>query len=209
MKIGLIEPHYLPSLEYFCVLLPLDKIVLEQHEHYVKQSFRNRCHINTTQGRVMLVVPLTQKHGKVQLKDIRIDNSLKWQNNHWRTIQSAYARSPFFEHYRDELNKILFGNDTYLFDLDRNLLSFCLRNLGLEKAISETVAYEKEPNSEISDLRSQITSKKPPSDRSFYQPRPYHQVFGNAFAGNLSVIDLLFCEGPGALTILKASEKKN
>src|SRR5258708_1724881 len=209
MKIGLIEPHYLPSLEYFCALLPLDKIILEQHEHYVKQSDRNRCHLNTARGTGMLVVPLTQKHGKVRFKDIRIDYSLKWQNNHWRTIQAAYAKAPFFEHYRDELNAILFQPERFLADLDRHLLSFCLRNLGVKKLVSETVAYEKEVNPEIFDLRSRISSKIPCSERSYYRPHPYHQVFGNGFASNLTIIDLLFCEGPGALTILRDSGKVN
>ena len=209
MKIGLIEPHYLPSLEYFSALLPFEKIILEQHEHYVKQSFRNRCYINTAQGPGMLVVPLTEKHGKVLFKDVRIDYSLKWQNNHWRAIQSAYAKAPFFEHYRDELSKLIHLQVSFLFDLDRVLLSFCLRSLGLEKELSETVSYDKEVGPEISDLRSQITPKRPYSGRPFYQPKPYHQVFGNAFAGNLSLIDLLFCEGPQALTTLKASRKDN
>lgn len=209
MKIGLIEPHYLPSLEYFSALLPFEKIILEKQEHYVKQSYRNRCYINTVNGPVMLVVPLTEKRGKVPFQDVRIDQSVKWQNNHWRSIQSAYAKAPFFEHYLDDLKKVIYGNHFFLLDLDHHLLSFCLRSLGLEKELSETVSYEKEVGGEISDLRSQITPKKPFSGRSYYQPQPYHQVFGNAFASNLSLIDLLFCEGPRALTLLKASRKEN
>ena len=157
----------------------------------------------------MLVVPVTEKHGKVPFKDIRIDNSLKWKNKHWRSIQSAYAKAPFFEHYRDELNKVIYGDISFLVDLDRHLLSFCLQSLGLAKELLGTVAYEKEAKPEISDLRSQITPKKPFSGRFFYQPKPYHQVFGNAFASNLSIIDLLFCAGPRALTLLKASREEN
>ena len=209
MKIGLIEPHYLASLEYFSALLPFDKIILEHYEYYVKQSYRNRCYINTVHGPGILVVPLTEKHGKVPFKDIRIDSSLKWQNNHWRSIQSAYAKAPFFEHYRDELHKVIYSDISFVVDLDRQLLSFCLRSLGLEVGLSETVAYEKQVSAEISDLRSRITPKKPFSGRSFYKPKSYYQVFGSAFASNLSLIDLLFCEGPRALTVLKASRKEN
>src|SRR5258707_11402283 len=118
MKIGLIEPHYLPCLEYFCALLPFDKLVLEKHEHFVKQSFRNRCHINTAQGPMMLVVPLMERHGKIPFKDIRIDYRGKWQNNHWRSIQSAYASAPFFEHYAPEVRKVIYRDFAFIFDLN-------------------------------------------------------------------------------------------
>jgi hypothetical protein len=207
MKIGLIEPHYLPSLEYFCAILPFDRLVLEKHEHYVKQSYRSRCYINAAHGEEMLVVPLTAKHGKVAFKDIRIDYTKKWQNLQWRTIQSAYAKAPFFEHYSGELSKLIYANDRFLFDHDRALLSFCLKSLGLSKELSETAVFEKGTvNEGISDLRWQITPKNPFSMRSYYRPMPYYQVFGNAFAANLSLIDLLFCEGPNALHILRASK---
>ncbi len=206
MKIGLIEPHYLPSLEYFCAILPLDKLILEKHEHYVKQSYRNRCYVNTAHGEKMLVVPLTSKPGKVAFKDIRIDYTKRWQNIQWRTILSAYAKAPFYEHYSGEMNKLIYTNDRFLFDHSRVLLSFCLRCLGLEKELSETAAYERTAGEQIEDLRGQITTKTPFSVRSFYRPLPYYQVFGNTFAGNLSLIDLLFCEGPNALPILQASK---
>jgi hypothetical protein len=164
----LIEPHYLPSLEYFCAFLNFDKIIFEKHEHYVKQSFRNRCYINTTNGVEMLVVPLAEKHGKIPLKDVRIDYTKKWQNNHWRAIQSAYAKAPFFEHYSDALRQIIFSNRQFLYDLNLALLSFCLRSMNLETDVSETVSYEKGVDKDIYDLRSSITPKEAYSGRHFY-----------------------------------------
>ena len=205
MKTGLIEPHYLPCLEYFCAILPFDSVVLEKHEHYVKQSYRNRCLINTAQGPTWLTVPLTSKRGKVPFKDIRIDYSGKWQNNHWRTIQSGYANAPFFEHYAPDLEKIIRRDFPFIFDLNMSVLSFCLNNLGLKKELSDTAEYQKETGEQVCDLRSRVIWKKPYSDRPFYRPVPYYQVFGNGFASNLSLIDLLFCEGPNALATLKAS----
>jgi len=204
----LIEPHYLPSLEYFSMLLRFDKLILEKNEHYVKQSFRNRCYINTANGVEMLVVPLSEKHGKVPLKNIRINYNTKWQNNQWRGIQSAYAKAPFFEHYSDTLKDIIFDNHQFLYDLNLALLSFCLRSLNLEKEISETVSYEKEVGKDIFDLRSVITPKQAFSERSYYKAIPYYQVFGSAFAENLSCVDLLFSEGPRSLAILQASQKE-
>lgn len=207
MKSALIDIHYLPSLEYFCALQRFDAIELEKHEHYVKQSYRNRCYINTAQGLEMLIVPLTSKHGKVVIKDIRIDYSKKWQNNHWRTIESAYRKAPYFEFYSDNLRTLLYRNHDFLFDLNLELLSFCLTSIRLHPSLSVSVSYEKEPDSPVFDLRSQINPKKPASGRDFYKPVSYHQVFGSGFVENLSLIDLLFCEGPRAPSLLFASRK--
>jgi len=204
----LIELHYLPSLEYFCILQQYDTIQFETHEHYVKQSYRNRCYINTAQGPEMLVVPLTDKHGKVPIKDIRIDYSTKWQNNQWRTIESAYRKAPYYEFYSDEFRKAIYQNHTFLFDLNYSLLSFCLKCIQHKPHLSASVSYEKNPDNSFSDLRSMIQPKIPHSVRSYYQAVPYYQVFGNQFAPNLSLIDLLFCVGPRAGSLLLASQNQ-
>ena len=203
---ALIDLHFLPSLEYFCALQRFDQIVLEKHEHYVKQSYRNRCYINTSNGTHVLTVPLAEKHGKVLVKDVRIDYSTKWQNIHWRTLQSAYKNAPFFEHYEEELHRQISKDHQFLFDLNLSLLSFCLKSLRWDLKLSESVSYEKKTDPSVHDLRSTIQAKKPYSERVYYQPVPYHQVFGNMFVPNLSLIDLLFCEGPNAGRLIKASQ---
>lgn len=208
MKSALIELHYLPSLEYFCALQEYSTIQFEKHEHFVKQSYRNRCYINTAQGVEMLTVPLTNKHGKVPISQVKIDYSIKWQNNHWRTIESAYRKAPFFEYYSDELKKIIYDNHAFLFELNLDLLSFCLKSISFQPLLSVSVAYEKSPESSIHDLRSLIQAKIPYSERSFYKPASYYQVFGNHFASNLSLIDLLFCEGPRSGSLILASRNK-
>ncbi|MBL7871232.1 MAG: WbqC family protein [Cyclobacteriaceae bacterium] len=208
MKTALIDLQYLPSLEYFCALQDYSTIQLEKHEHYVKQSYRNRCYINTAQGVDMLTVPLTNKHGKVPINEVKIDYSIKWQNNHWRAIESAYRKAPFFEYYSDDLKKIIYCNYIFLFDLNLALLSFCLKNISFQPQISVSVAYEKNPEAPYYDLRSLIQAKIPYSERSFYKPVPYNQVFGNHFADNLSLIDLLFCEGPRSGSLILASRNK-
>jgi hypothetical protein len=208
LKAALIELHYLPSLEYFCALQDYSTIQLEKHEHYVKQSYRNRCYINTAQGVEMLTVPLTNKHGKVSISEVMVDYSIKWQNNHWRTIESAYRKAPFFEYYSDDLKKIIYGDHIFLFDLNLALLSFCLKNISFRPHLSVSVAYEKSPETHFHDLRSLIQAKIPYSERSIYKPVPYYQVFGNHFADNLSLIDLLFCEGPRSGSLILASRNK-
>jgi len=134
-KIILIEPHYLPSLEYFCAIFSVEEIILEVNEHFEKQSYRNRCFINTANGKQMLTVPLAERHGKVLIKNVLVEQGVKWRNNHWRSIESAYRKTPFFEHYSDELKKILFDKHEMLTELNRDLLSFCLRHIGFQKSI--------------------------------------------------------------------------
>lgn len=202
---ALLDLHYLPSLEFFSVLLQSETIVIEKHEHYVKQSYRNRCYIMTANGLLKLVVPVTAKHGKALIKDVRIDNSSKWPHIHWRAIQSAYAKAAFFEHYASSLNNLLVKRWDFLYDFNFQLLSFCLQSMQLSLPLTESADYEKVPQKDITDLRSVISPKIPHSERNFYLPTPYPQVFGNKFASNLSFIDLLFSEGPNAIQILKSS----
>jgi len=153
----------------------------------------------------MLVLPTAENHGKVSLGAVQLDASPRWRNNHWRTIQSAYQKAPFFEFYADELRNILFERHRLLFDFNKSLLSFCLRSLKLNIPIAETLSYQKDYPTGVVDQRNAINAKKPHFARSLYQPVEYTQVFGNAFVENLSVIDLLFCEGPNATRIIKTS----
>lgn len=201
----LIELHYLPCLEYLCGVSRFREVELEAHEFYVKQSYRTRCQINSSQGVLQLTVPVTGKHGKVPVREVKVDYRMKWQNNHWRSIESAYRKAAFFEHYSDDLKNILFHDHEFLFDLNRALLSFCLKSIGIPLTLSESVAYENISSPGKVDLRSLICLKKAFSGRSFYKPTPYTQVFGNKFVPNLSFIDLLFCEGPNAIHIIRSS----
>ncbi|HEV8513994.1 MAG TPA: WbqC family protein [Cyclobacteriaceae bacterium] len=205
MNSAIIDSHFLPSLEYFCALFPFDEIILEGEEHFAKQTYRNRSYINTANGVKILTVPLKERHGKILTKDIRIEPGKKWRNSHWRTIESAYRKAPFFEYYYEELKNILFKDHEYLLDLNRDLLSFCLRNSKMQKKLSVSVAYEKQVTENKTDLRSVILDKKPFTSRNLYHAHTYHQVFGNDFVPNLSFIDLLFCEGPESASVIKAS----
>jgi len=205
---ALIDLHYLPSIEYFCALKSVDEVVVEKYEHFAKQSYRNRCYINTAHGVEMLSIPLADKHGKVVIQDIRIDYTKNWQNNHWRTIESAYRSAPFFEHYASEIEKAIYKDYSFLFDLNMHLLSFCLHSLKLDIKFSVSVSYEQSLQQGEVDLRSSISAKKPYSERSVIKPVKYYQVFGNQFVENLSLIDLLFCEGPRSPLIISQSSVK-
>lgn len=203
----LIDLHFLPSIEYFCALQPFKTIVLEKNEHFTKQSFRNRCYILESNGIGRITIPLVAEHKKVIVSEVKIDYTTRWQINLWRTLESAYAKSPFFEYYSDDLKKELFFGHVNLYDLNKSLLSMCLQWLKWGNTISESVAYEKTMPPEVVDMRSRISAKKDFLSREIYQAHPYQQVFGSNFAPNLSLIDLVFCEGPTATALVKASQK--
>lgn len=204
----LIELHYLPSVPYFMAISRYESIVIEKYEHYEKQSYRNRCHINTSQGLDKLIIPVTHKAGnagKTIICDIKIDYTQKWLNRHWRAIESAYRKAPYWEHYADELHQQLYKRHEHLYTLNFNLLTNCLKWLRLPMTLKETMAYEKNPLPGLFDMRSVIHAKKPELINKIGTPVPYQQVFGKYFVKNLSVIDLLFCEGPNARNIILAS----
>lgn len=202
---ALIETQYLPSIAYFAAIQNFHEIVLEKHEFYVKQTYRNRAHIISASGKEKLIIPLTSKHGKTLITEIRIDYSQKWLNNHWRTIQSAYGKAPFFDHYSEELERILFKKIAFLYDLNYDLLSMCLRWLKKDVTIKESSTFERDPAESVLDLRSAINPRNEENLQYFYRPVNYHQVFGSTFVANASIIDLIFCEGPGAAKIVRES----
>lgn len=200
-KSCVIELHYLPCIEWFAQVLLHDEVIIERHEHYEKQSYRNRCHIRAAHGLHRLIVPV-KVHGKVPVYQVKIDYSQKWLNNHWRTLTSAYRLSPYFEYYEEELHHLMYKRFVSLYDLNFNLLQACLKWLKAEIKISETPVFQARYDSPVTDLRNQIHPKKKPNDSLNCQIR-YTQVFGTDFMDNLSIIDLLSCEGPRSLMLLK------
>ena len=195
-----IDLQYLPSLEYFCTLLQHDEIVIEAHEYFEKQSYRNRCIIQTTNKIDTLTVPVQNGNKKVLIRDLKIDYSQDWTRRHWGAIHSGYGKSPFFEYYSEYFKKILDKKPDFLFDLNLELLTICLKLLRLEKNIIFTENYEKTVKN---DFRGQIHPKRSFEDNEVYESVVYRQNFGNEFEPNLSIIDLLFCQGNQSLSVLK------
>jgi hypothetical protein len=204
----LIDLHYLPSVSYFSAIQGYRALIVEKFEHYQKQSYRNRCYINTAQGIQSLTIPVVHESGKQLIKDTRVDYSQKWLSNHWRTIQSAYGKAPFFEYYAQELHHLLFQKPDFLYDLNKNLLLLCLKWLKHNIQVLETSSYQQVPPATVTDYRSVLNPKKADSCNRFFKSVEYSQVFGSKFVNNLSIIDLIFCEGPGALSIVRASAVK-
>lgn len=203
----LLPLHYFPCIEYFTVFLQAKKVIIESHEHFQKQTLRNRCYVQTANGVEILSVPLLKPTGKVPIQDIRIDNHQLWQKKHWRSLTSAYSNSPFFEFYAPDFHKILHAGGPFLFELNQQLLTLCLNFLKITTEISYNLSYDPKPDYPVFDARSCITDKKNVNRYKFYSPYPYYQTFGNDFSENLSILDLIFNMGPGASEVLKKSTK--
>jgi hypothetical protein len=197
----LIESHFLPCIEYFCALTRHNTVVIEKHEHYLKQSFRNRCYILAAHGPERLTVPLTGKHGNSLITSVQIDYAYRWQTNFWRTLQSAYANSPYFEHYKDDLHRELFSGEKYLFDLNLRLLSMCLKWLSWKKDITQTPEYQ--PITHLADLRN-VTS---PSGL-FFSLSPTNKYLAKHLYPTLQSLIWCFVSGlkPGALFRVQPGE---
>ncbi|MFL5728697.1 MAG: WbqC family protein [Cytophagaceae bacterium] len=205
MSTLLTEIRYLPSVSYFAEVLSHEKLVIEAFENYQKQSYRNRCRILTSSKINILTVPVINPHQKVLIREVQIDYSQRWLNVHWRSIQSAYAKSPFFEYYSDSFREILFKKHRYLIDLNMELLTLCLKLLRVEKKLELSLEYREEvSNQDFTDLRGQSGRG---GKSEIITGIPYTQVFGRQFVPDLSIIDLLFCEGNNALKILIMSKK--
>lgn len=201
----LIELHYLPCLDYMAGLMQFDRVRLEAHEQYQKQSYRNRSYVLTANKVDVLTVPVQGGTRHQPICDVRIDSGQPWQTHHWRCLRAAYGKAPFYEHYAPELEPVYRKKWSFLFDLNQELLTICLKWLGMRTPVSLTEWYEKEPASSRFDARSTVNPRNGSESYVFHRPVSYQQNFGPDFVPNLSCIDLLFCQGPAAKQFLNPS----
>jgi hypothetical protein len=200
--------YHQPPVSFFSVLVhDSGPVMIEQHDHYTKQTYRNRCRVLGANGVINLVIPVVKQHGqKTFMKDVRIDYDTDWQRIHWQSILSSYASAPFFEFMEDSYQPVYQKKYTFLLDLNIDLLQIALELLQIPNKVEITAAFERcEPET---DLAVAIHPKKPFMHKTIlFHPAEYHQVFTgrHGFQQDLSIIDLLFNEGPNAVAVLKAS----
>ena len=195
----LFSTAYFPSISYMARFLAEDEPLIEVFETYRKQTYRNRCRVMTANGVESLSVPVVKVHGNhTMTKDIVISPVEPWQHIHSRCLESAYKAAPYFDHYYDYLRPIFEGHFERLVDLNDAALQAVLRMLKVKKEIVHTTDYMHEVEN---DLREAFTPKKAIENNSFPE---YYQVFGTKFpfAEDLSVLDLVFNEGPEAVEYL-------
>lgn len=202
----LIEPHYFPSVAYLAQLSRYSKVVLEVHEHFPKQTYRNRCYLQGANQVQLLTVPVRKVKGKVPTHAVQINHDEPWAAYHWRTLQSAYGKAPFFDFFATDFHDILLQKNHYLVDLSVAILTKCLEILQLEvQSLTLSQKYYSEAPKGFFDARNCLHPGLPPISPPYYRPVPYQQLFGSNFVPNLSVIDLLFCAGSRANSIIRQS----
>ena len=200
---------YLGNVQWFAHLL-VDDCTIDVDEYYLKQSYRNRTVIAAANGLMPLTVQVANANRpRMKMRDVRIDYSKRWQHQHWVSILSAYKSSPYFDFYGEEFAPFFERQYEFLVDWNRDLCHTAMRALGIGKELNISDRWiNAERSSEFDyDLRGAFSPKPRlamPDER--FTPQEYCQVFADRqpFAPNLSILDLLFCEGPSSVSILRS-----
>ena len=203
----LLDLQYLPCLQYWSKLTAYPTIYLEQHENFVKSSYRNRCHIAGVNGPLRLSIPLAKgKNEQQNIRQVTLSEQDHWRSRHWHSIRSAYGNAPYWDYYADQLEPHFKTKTTTLFEFNYQLFQTIYQLLGLTAQVKHTESYQPLPPPEILDFRAGIHPKphRAKADPHFTSI-PYPQVFSekNGFLPNLSILDLLFCTGPEAPLLLE------
>lgn len=185
-----------PAISWWAQARRADTLLLDGGEHFGKMSFRNRYRIAGSNNSILLTVPLVAgRNQRTPMKDVRIHNAENWQIQHWRTLVSVYKRSPYFEHYEDTLRPLYEAEFTHLVDFNLCALQWVSKQLRIKWTIQETEEYIKDYGPDITDLRDKNIAATLPQ---------YYQLFADriGFVPDLSILDLLFMEGPYAGAVL-------
>ncbi|WP_047245841.1 WbqC family protein [Maribacter thermophilus] len=202
----LLHPAYFPNIAFFSVFID-NETIWETQDNFQKQTYRNRTYICTDRGRHMLSIPIihgTTEKGRQLYKDVKIDNSYSWQRQHWRTLETAYRTSPFFEFYEDEIRPLYEKKIEFLMDMNLESIALICEALQLKMPVAKTTGYELKPKEK--DFRFLINAKQSVNITA----DEYTQVFGerHGFIPNTSILDALFNLGPNTVSYLKQVEIK-
>ncbi|MCB9364826.1 MAG: WbqC family protein [Flavobacteriales bacterium] len=192
---------YLPPIEYFYYLTLDNHAIIDVNENFVKQTYRNRCSILSPNGKLDLVIPLLKKGKQTKIKNIKIAYYENWQKVHWKSIEAAYRSSPYFEYYEDEFKPLFLDErPELLIDFNLKLIHKIIELIGIPV---ELVISEKYIDKDENDADYRFISPKKKPNLTFEE---YIQVFSDktGFNTNLSILDLLFNEGPNTKNYLVA-----
>ena len=221
---AILSSTYFGPVQWYQKLNRYDECLIERHESFIKQTYRNRMVIATTNGPLALTIPTT--HGdSMAMKDIRISDHANWRHVHWNALLSAYGESPFFPYYQDDIRPFYEKKYEFLFDFNMETMEKIIELLDIRPKVSVTDEYvlseERRVKSEkynsleaqaqfniqhstfntpASDFREAIRPKHPLPDPEF-TPARYYQVYEqkHGFLPNMSILDLLFNEGNEAI----------
>ena len=200
---ALFIPTYFSPISQYSEIIKSDSISFEMQDNFQKQSYRNRCYIYNSNGKQLLNIPLKNKNKgtseRKKTKDMLVENNVPWQEHHLKSLQTAYRTSPFYEFYEDDLLSIFTKKYTFLQDVNIDTFLFISAALQINQQYSKTKEYILEENKD--DFRKLADKKKQPKQSQ----KSYIQMFDDkhGYIDNLSTLDLLFMEGPNAISYLK------
>lgn len=201
MNQAVVSLNYLPNIEWFSFFFRYDTVWIERHENFVKSSYRSRCEIYSANGKLSLSIPIKggRDHHQSYINTC-ISMEENWGKNHWQSIVSAYAATPFFDYYSPTLLPLFQQPDLNLFEFNLVLLEKLFSILKVDKPFLFTPVFQK-LHEDKADFRGKA------KDNTFHNER-YYQIFEvrHGFIPNLSILDLLFHEGPASLAYLQRQQ---
>ena len=206
MSKAILSSTYFGPIQWYQKLVRHSDCFIEQHESFVKQTYRNRCVIASANGPLSLTIPVErgvqpQSNGKTLMKDMRISDHANWRHVHWNALVSAYNDSPFFEYYADDLRPFFEKKYRFLFDFNWEITTKMCELLHISPNIQPTTSFVE--SCDETNFRELIRPKNAPVDPDFTS-KPYYQVYQqrHGFLENMSIIDLLCNEGNESILYL-------